>query len=99
MFIFATTKSRGRFGTSKMHSRPSTDSDLACCLISKARPGFVVFNPLIIVAHINCVSSVFGPCFVFLYFFVGKGLTSWLSFVMSNCEVVTFPLYWVRCGA
>ena len=22
----------------------------------------------------------------------GKGLTSWLSFVMSNCECVTFPL-------
>ena len=30
----------------------------------------------------------------------GKGLTSWLSFVMSNCEVVTFPFVsWVRCGA
>ena len=30
----------------------------------------------------------------------GKGLTSWLSFVMSNCEVVFFPLVsWVRCGA
>ena len=30
----------------------------------------------------------------------GKGPTSWLSFVMSNCEVVTFPLVsWVRCGA
>ena len=30
----------------------------------------------------------------------GKGLTSWLSFVMSNCEVVTFQLVsWVRCGA
>ena len=30
----------------------------------------------------------------------GKGLTSWLSFVMSKCEVVTFPLvFWVRCGA
>ena len=30
----------------------------------------------------------------------GKGLTSWLSFVMSNCEVVTFPLVsLVRCGA
>ena len=29
-----------------------------------------------------------------------KGLTSWLSFVMSDCEVVTFPLVsWVRCGA
>ena len=30
----------------------------------------------------------------------GKELTSWLSFVMSNCDVVTFPLVsWVRCGA
>ena len=30
----------------------------------------------------------------------GKGLTSWFSFVMSNCEVVTFQLLsWVRCGA
>ena len=26
----------------------------------------------------------------------GKGLTSWLSFVISNCDVVTFPLVsWV----
>ena len=30
----------------------------------------------------------------------GKGLTSWSSFLMSNCDVVTFPLVsWVRCGA
>ena len=30
----------------------------------------------------------------------GKALTSLLSFVMSNCEVVIFPLAsWVRCGA
>ena len=29
----------------------------------------------------------------------GKGLTSWLPFVVSNCEFVTFPLVsWVRCG-
>ena len=29
----------------------------------------------------------------------GKGLTSWLSFVVPNCEFVTFPLVsWVRCG-
>ena len=29
----------------------------------------------------------------------GKGLTSLLSFVVSNCEFVTFPLvFWVRCG-
>ena len=30
----------------------------------------------------------------------GKGLTSWLSFLMSDYNVVTFPLAsWVRCGA
>ena len=30
----------------------------------------------------------------------GKGLTSWLLFVISNSDVVTFPLVsWVRCGA
>ena len=29
-----------------------------------------------------------------------KGLTSWLLFVMSNCDVVNFPLVsWVRRGA
>ena len=29
----------------------------------------------------------------------GKGLTSWLSFVVSNCELVTSPLVsLVRCG-
>ena len=29
----------------------------------------------------------------------GKGLTSWLSFVVSYCEFVTVPLvFWVRCG-
>ena len=29
-----------------------------------------------------------------------EGLTSWLSFVMPTCDVVTFPLVsWVRCGA
>ena len=30
----------------------------------------------------------------------GKGLISWLSFVISNCDAVTFPLVsLVRCGA
>ena len=30
----------------------------------------------------------------------GKGLAPLLSFVMSYCEVITFPLVsWVRCGA
>ena len=46
-------------------------------------------------------------CYAFMRLFINalwspaaKGLTSWLSFVMSNCEVVTFPLVsWARCGA
>ena len=30
----------------------------------------------------------------------GKGLFSWLSFVMCICDIVTFPsVSWVRCGA
>ena len=30
----------------------------------------------------------------------GKGLTSWLSFVVSNCEFVTFTLVFrVKCGS
>ena len=29
----------------------------------------------------------------------GKGLISWLSFLVSNCECVIFPLVsWVGCG-
>ena len=29
----------------------------------------------------------------------GKGLTSWLSFVVSSFELATVPLVsWVRCG-
>ena len=50
-------------------------------------------------------------CLVFLCFLVrlfvdalrspaGKELASWLSFVMSKCDIVTLPLVsWVRCGA
>ena len=30
----------------------------------------------------------------------GKGLTFWLSLIMSYCDVGTFPLVsWARCGA
>ena len=40
------------------------------------------------------VSTLWSP--------VGKGLTSWLLFVMSNCDFVTFPcqivVSWVRYG-
>ena len=41
--------------------------------------------------------------YVFLYDALwspaGKGLTSWLSFVVSDSDFATFPLVsWVKCG-
>ena len=34
-----------------------------------------------------------------LWSHAGKGLTSWLSFVVFNCEFVTLSLVsWFRCG-
>ena len=49
---------------------------------------------------------LFLSCFCYAFVRVcllipaGKGLTSWLSFVMSNCEFITFQLVsLVRCGA
>ena len=43
----------------------------------------------------------YAPMFIdALWSPAGKGLTSCLSFVMSNCEVVPFSLVsWVSCGA
>ena len=49
-----------------------------------------------------CLVFVMSLCGLFncaLWSPAGKGLTSWLSFVVSNCEFVTFPLVsWVGCG-
>ena len=47
---------------------------------------------------IYVISVLFSYAFVRLFInalrsTAGKGLTSWLSFVMSNCEVVTFQVW------
>ena len=48
-----------------------------------------------LVFAMSLCASVYLP----LWSPAGKGLTSWLSFVVSNGEFVTFPLVsWVRCG-
>ena len=54
---------------------------------------------------IHVISVVCFLCFCARLFVVAlcsparKGLTYWLSFVMSNYDFVTFPLvFWVRCG-
>ena len=47
-----------------------------------------------------CLLCLYERLFIFaLWSPAGQGLTFWLSFVVSNCEFVTFPLASrVRCG-
>ena len=53
--------------------------------------GYFCFVLLCFHAHLF-VDALWSPA--------GKGLTSWLSFVMCICDVVTFLLVsWVMCGA
>ena len=54
---------------------------------------------------LSCVCYAFVLCVCTRLFLcalwspAGKGLISWLSFVVSYCEFVTLPLVsWVRCG-
>ena len=50
--------------------------------------------------HLPSLSSVVPEAFGALKLKGPRYMTSWLSFVISNCEVVAFPLVsWVRCGA
>ena len=46
----------------------------------------MLFQYFVCYALVHClfIDALWSPA--------GKGLTSWLSFVMSNCEFVTFPL-------
>ena len=56
------------------------------------------FKAIILLWVIYVISVLFLLCFCARLFHdalwspAGKGLTSWLSFVMYNCESVTFPL-------
>ena len=49
---------------------------------------------------LSCVCYAFvRVCYCASWSPAGKGLTFWLSFVVSNCKFVTFPLVsWVICG-
>ena len=45
------------------------------------------------------VMPLFASVYCALRSPAGKGLTSWTSFMVYNCEFVTLPLVsWVRCG-
>ena len=55
---------------------------------------------LLWVFSVLCLLCFFARLFICaLWSPAGKELTAWFSFVVSNCEFVTFPLVsWVRCG-
>ena len=69
---------------------------LARCEIGLSPPGKI----FLLTVTSFCLVFVLPLCApVYLWSSAEKGLTSWLSFVVSNCEFVTFPLVsLVRCG-
>ena len=62
--------------------------------------GGASFVYLLCFCSVLCLQCLCAHLFICaLWSPAGKGLTSWLSFVVSNCECVTFPLVsWVGCG-
>ena len=63
--------------------------------------GGTSFVDLLCFCSVLCLLCLCARLFICaLWSPAGKGLTSWLSFVVFNCEFVTFPLVsLVRCGA
>ena len=84
---------------------------LVCVICSVAQAVFILLYPNIILwllTHWTRAPIIYSH---FMYIFenclficalwspAGKVLPSWLSFVVSNCEFVTFPsVSWARCG-
>ena len=55
--------------------------------------GGTSFVDLLCFCSVLCLLCLYARLFICaLWSPAGKGLTSWLSFVVSNCEFVTFPL-------
>ena len=84
--------------------------DEAGAPLNRTKPSSKIFCPdcskaVILLWIIYVISVLF--CYAFMHVcllmpcgYLWKGLTSWLSFVMSNCAVVIFSFVsWVRCGA
>ena len=61
---------------------------------------YTSFVDLLCFCSVLCLLCLCASLFICaLWSPAGKGLTSWLSFVVSNCEFVTFQLVsWVGCG-
>ena len=73
-------------------------SRLWCLTVSLLK--YIQMQTYLLCFSVLCLLCLCTRLFVCaLWLPTGKGLTSWLSFVVSYCEFVTFPLVsWVRCG-
>ena len=72
---------------------------LAVCWAHRGLPVGFLLPWLSVLLLLNPYLCFCASVYCALWSPAGKGLTSWLSFVMSNCEFVTFPLVsWVRWG-
>ena len=68
-----------------------TDRSKAVLLLS------IFFFYVFSVLHLLCICARLIMCA--LWSSAGKELIAWLSFVVSYCDIDTFPLVsWVRCG-
>ena len=70
-------------------------------VINDHKEGYLFILDLLWVFSVLCLLCLCTRLFIcVLWSSAGKELTSWLSFVVSNCGFVTFPLASrVRCGA
>ena len=68
--------------------------------VTPMRQGGTSFVDLLCFCSVLCLLCLCARLFKSaLWSSVGKALTSWLSFVVSYCEFVIFPLVsWFRCG-
>ena len=102
LFICALWSPAGKGLTSWLSCVMSYCKVVTFSLVSWVRHGtclyrFLIFSPSFTLFALCFRARVFIDA---LWSPAGNGLTSWLSFVMSNCEVATFPwVSLVRCGA
>ena len=88
--IWTTCELRVRLNRFKPSSKYFTDRSKAVLLLW-------IFYVFFSVLCLLCLCTRLFICA--LWSPAREGLTSWLSFVVSYCEFVTFPLIsWVRCG-
>ena len=91
LYVWLHILSTGRVGAPLIRFKPSSK------ILYRPFQGGSSFVDLL--CYLSCVCYAFVRVSLCAVWSPWKGLTSWLSFVVSNCEFDTFQLVsWVRCG-